>query len=108
MMPHPDGSNSENTIVKDILADTNIHACLLRTVMNILHSIISPMKSALSHQDTPTPAQPHSSGFVHQRPGPEAKATPTSQSSGFDHQGSGLESSNADSNSSTNNSANHP
>ena len=64
-MPHPDGSNSEDTIVKDILADPNIYPDLLRTAMNTLHSIISPMKSTLSQQATPTPAQPHSPGFDH-------------------------------------------
>ena len=107
-MPHPDGFNSEDTIVKDTLAYPDIHPGLLRTGLNTLHSINSPMKSTLSHQATPTPAQPHSLGFDHQRPGPEAQATLTSNSSGIDHQGSGLESSDADSNSWTNNSANHP
>ena len=70
-MLHPDGFNSEDTIVKDILADPNIHPGLLRTTMDTLHSIISPMKSILLHQAT-FPAQPHSSGFDHQRPGLEA------------------------------------
>ena len=107
-MLHPGGFKSEDTIFKDIIADPNIHPGLLRTAMNTKHSIISPMKLTLSHQATPTPAEPHSSGFDHQRLGLEAQATPTSHSLGFDHQGSGLESSDDDSNISTNISANHP
>ena len=87
-MPHPDGFNSEDTIVKYILPEPNIHPGLIRTAMSTLLSIISLIKLTLTHQATPTPVQPHSSGF--------------------DHQGSGLESSDADCNSSTNNSANHP
>ena len=48
-MPHPDWFNSEDIIVKDIVADPNIHPGLLGTTMNTLHSIMSPMKSTLSH-----------------------------------------------------------
>ena len=41
-IPCPDRFNCVDTIVKDILADPNIHPDLLRTAMNTLHSIISP------------------------------------------------------------------
>ena len=107
-MPHPDGFYCKDTIVKDILADPNIHPGLLRAALNTLHSISSSMKWTLSYQATSIPAQPHSSGCDHQRSEFEAQTIPTSHSSVFDHQGSGLESWDADSNSSTNNSANHP
>ena len=103
-MPLSDGLSSEDTIVQDIMADPNINQNLLQAVINTLSLRINAMQSA---QAIPTLGKIDSSGFDHQRSGLRGQAPPTRSSSPFDHQGSAVEGS--DSNSSqSNNQPQHP
>ena len=61
-MPQSDGLSPKDTIVQDIMADPNINPNLLQAAINTLRSRIDIMQSP--------------------------QATPTSNSSPFDHQGS--------------------
>ena len=70
-MSQSDGLSPEDSIVQDIMDDTNINPNLLQATINTLSSRINTMQSA--------------------------QATPTSSSSPFDHQGSATESSDNDS-----------
>ena len=70
-MPQSDGLSPENTIVQDIMADPNINPNLLQAAINTLSSRIKTMQSA---QVTPTLGKIDSSGFDHQRSGLETQA----------------------------------
>ena len=73
-MPQLDGLGSEDTVVQDFMADPNINPNVLQAAINILSSRTNTMQSA---QATPTLGKINSSGFDHQRSGPESQALPT-------------------------------
>ena len=68
------------------MPDPNINPNLLQAAINTLSSRGNTMQST---QTTPTLGKIDSSGFDHQRSGLETQAPPTFDSSGFDHQRSG-------------------
>ena len=81
-MPQSFGLRSEDTIVQDIMADSNINPKLLQTAINPSISRIYTVQSA--------------------------QATSTSSSSPFDHQGSATESSDSNSSQSNHSSYSQP
>ena len=70
-MPQSDGLSSEDPIVQDIMADPNFNPHLLQAPINTLRSRINTMQSAQA-----TLGKTDSSGFDHQRSGLETQTHP--------------------------------